>query len=753
MVARERGLPAAIVLTAPEPLPLLQKEEQTTVKPCLTEDGYVFETQNAKAGPYNATEVQAIDFDRSVAERLGVKPVDVFRARQKLPDPRLRISSEDNLRWFLAEAGQGPEVPSSGFIMFEDPQWISTEATFLFGQLTEVENHDTKSEKVETTESLQRALFYNQNNSRGVKLADDAVFKIGTKFLRPASRTLGGSGPPTLMSLETGQRFLAGETVNVTELHSSVVGGLKLFSNLGWDKRLYDVSGCIIIASYFYDLFGIFPIIVILGPFETGKGRLLQSICHMGHRGMAILDPSEASIFRTAEAWRGFLAIDEFYEIGPAIERLLRASYKKGMKVPRVEKAKSGVMTLGLFEIFGKIALATPEPPPPNITSKSIILKLRKMPDPNPERRDPEARDFENIRAKAYIARLTWPLEVKRNAAELDKQDLGLAGRDFEVWKPILTIARMVGSNVWNNVLEFAKEQAHEKRQDSYPELRQVLEAIYELVGRKAEQSKLDNGKKGNEGNGQYPVEFTPKLLHDKIWERVKDEYRTVKQKQEVQGESTESYDYDTHSFERVYSVQRIGQSYLQQLALKGEHRKKGTIYKVSSGEELNELVTRYHPTLPDVEGDAYYSQIGVKRALDPEKAVTAVTGVTDRQFERGKRGPDGDSLDRGDTQGVTAEPRGNQTIASQPGDTQGITRSQGVTSPELENKRENGVGDTRDTRDGFSEETPLQPPFVEFGRCTHCNGEQVVPLRPDLKGEFPVCQPCFDELSRERGS
>jgi hypothetical protein len=56
---------------------------------------------------------------------------------------------------------------------------------------------------------------------------------------------------------------------------------------------------------------------------------------------MPILDPSEASISRTAEAWKGFLSIDEFWEISKAIESLLRGTYKHGMKVPRIEKSSS----------------------------------------------------------------------------------------------------------------------------------------------------------------------------------------------------------------------------------------------------------------------------------------------------------------------------------------------------------------------------------------------------------------------------
>jgi hypothetical protein len=501
------------------------------------------------------------------------------------PEP-LVVESSCPRRRFVATSSPGPEVPASGFILFEGREWIAAETTYLYGILEEEGEGKEGATRAERFEAI---LFFNISGRRGASFLRGSAFEVGGRALRPSSRTLGTSGPPTLMGMEAGNRFLRGDAIGIEGLYEAASAGLRRFANLSWDPRLYDVVVCAVMASYFFDLFGAFPIVMIIGPFESGKTRLLLSMVYMGHRGMPILDPTEASIFRTAEAWKGFLGIDEFWRVGAEIERLLRASYKRGMKVPRVEKAEGGRMYLGLFDIFGKVAIASQEPFPPNIASKGITLQLRRMPDPNPERRDPEPRDFEEVRAKGYIARLTLAPLVKAYADRLDGRDLGLSGRDYEVWKPVLTIASMMGGQAWENVLSYARESAERKREESYEELKEVLDAIYGLI---------------KDAGGRFPVTFTPKQIHDAIWERLKDQYRVTKERQEVEGEAMERYDYDTHRFERVYSVHKIGRTYLRQLGLSGKRTRRGTQHEIPSALAFHELVVRYHPELPGQEVD-----------------------------------------------------------------------------------------------------------------------------------------------------
>ncbi len=651
-----------------------------------TERGWIFRVGDRQSGPYATEETKALDFEKGLAKEFNVSLQEVFKALYSIPE-QLKIEGQDPAVRFIAEAGQGPEVPSAGFIFFEEDRWIAAESTYFFGTLQVVEGEGEK-EQVEVTQGLQRVFLYSLNGQRQAILADEAVFPLGNRFLRPDSRTVGSSGPQTLMSLQTAQRFLRGETADLQELHRLLVSSLKHFSNLAWDSRLFDVVSCIIISSYFFDLFGVFPIVILMGPFESGKSRLLLCIILMGHRGMPVLDPSEASIFRTAEAWRSFLGIDEFWAISPEIERLLRAMYKKGMKVPRMDRSSRGAIQLSLFEVFAKVSVATQEPPPPNILSKGILVRMRKMPDPNPEKRDPEPRDFEEFRAKAYIARLTCPPEVRAVVDRLDRETLGLAGRDYEVWKGPLTIAKMLGGTVEKNVLDYALETCKERQDESYEELGRVLEAILSHIRYEASRT-LSSGP-------VFPIEFTPKQLHDSVWEELKDQYRVMKERQEVgsrDGDSaTERYDYDTRSFERVYNTRRIGGTYLQQLGLKGSHKRNGTKYRLSSALEFHELVQRYYP--------------GLQRDPDYEKLVLIgkLGDTSETSSPLSPMSPDPDLRRKNVGQTVTTRDPVTTTSSPTESDNRVVTEEGIVTGSDLKIPRENVPGDSGDEGDSVSE-------------------------------------------------
>jgi hypothetical protein len=247
-----------------------------------------------------------------------------------------------------------------------------------------------------------------------------------------------------------------------------------------------------------------------------------------------------------------------------------------------VEKSKKGEFYLKLFDSFSKIAIVSDKLPPSNIVQKGIKITMKKMNDPNPEKQDPTTKDFEEIRNQSYITRLTSALTVKEAANRLKSLEIGLSGRDFEVWKPVLTIASIIGDKCWENVLNYAKESRAEIVEESYEELKEVLEAIYQII---------------KDLQGRFPITFTPKQIHDKIWDKCKDDYKIMKDKQEREGEVTEKYDYDTKSFERWYNTRKIGRTYLNQLCIKKKmHTEKGTQYKLQSEDEFNELIDRFHP-------------------------------------------------------------------------------------------------------------------------------------------------------------
>ena len=237
-----------------------------------------------------------LGFEKNVASLLEIDRRNVYAAMLAIPERKTVSVESDNLsRRFAANAGLGPEVASSGFAFFEDGEWIVTEATYLFGKLQETKAPETKNEQVTDTEGLQAVLVFGSPGKRGVKLAQDAVFRIGRRALRPVGKTLGSTGPSTLMSFAAVRQFLAGVIVTPADLYALGVQSLKSFSNMDFDRRVYDVTTCLEIASYFYDLFSAYPITIVRAPFRSGKTRLLLCITYAGHRGLAILDPSGAT--------------------------------------------------------------------------------------------------------------------------------------------------------------------------------------------------------------------------------------------------------------------------------------------------------------------------------------------------------------------------------------------------------------------------------------------------------------------------
>jgi hypothetical protein len=490
-------------------------------------------------------------------------------------------------------------------------------------------------------------MMYSHNGQRNLKLLENAVFSVAGKALRPKANTLAAVGISTLMNLDATTRFLNGEEVSPNDWYKEIVLRLRQFTNLDFDPRLYDVVAAIIMGSYFYDVIEIFPILTIFGPFETGKGRLLHCVIYMGHRGMSNLDPTDASLYRTVEAWKPFLGIDEFYDFNKEIARLLRSVYKKGTKVPRMEKTKGGQFFLTLFETFSKVAIAGDKRPPRNILQKGIMITMKKMGDPHPEKRDPVPEDFEEIRTRGYIARLTWALNVREHLVELSKKTkLGLVDRDYEVWKAPLTIASMLGGDVWSNVLSYAKEARRDIQAESYEELKAVIEGIYTIL---VERSQLDE---------KFPFFFTPRDVHDLIWEKLKEDYRVTKERQERGGEAGEKYDYDTRSFERLYNTRRIGRTYFSQLSLKGKHTEQGTRYGFSTPDEFNEIVERYHPELKEKKN--YRTFVLTPKIMSETSVMSATSNLnTKTGLSETDKIEDAKTANVSDTDNVSPTPNG----------------------------------------------------------------------------------------------
>jgi hypothetical protein len=370
----------------------------------------------------------------------------------------------------------------------------------------------------------------------------------------------------TMLDLDAVLEWLKGREVRISEVYPKLLERVKRFANFDWDPRLYHVVSCYIVATYFAQVFPAFPQLHFVGSVSSGKTRAGLTVARAARRGLSTTDTSEASIFRIAEGVGATLLIDDVWGEGAKIAHL---TYKKGVSVPRVEKGAGERLRLRLFETYCPTVYTGVELPIEHKRSRAIVVSMRKAPDPNPEGRDPEPRDFEDIRRELYICELTQFPEVRRKFNELARRrrELGLEGRDFEVWGPLLAVAALVGEDVFREVHEYALQDVGRKIEEMYLEEKEVLAGLERLLLSKAEElfrGELEKLWKGEEKDWEVHRERLAGVvaeLEKGVLFSAADLLRAMKEvlARKEGEEASEGKPYTTKQFESRWTVQRLG--------------------------------------------------------------------------------------------------------------------------------------------------------------------------------------------------
>jgi len=261
----------------------------------------------------------------------------------------------------------------------------------------------------------------------------------------------------TLISLDVAKRFIKGEnSQDWKELFQEVKNTLEKFVSFPWDPRLYDVVSCWVMGTYFSEMFSTYPFLYAYGSQGSGKSRLITTAVYLSRHGFMVTDPSEASLFRMAEAFRPTLGIDESL-LGKSAWKIARTAFKRGMSVPRVEKTSREEFLLALFETYMPIAFASTERPSELGGSeadeaRALFIFMQRASDPIG--RDPEPWEFKDLRDQLYLLRLTKAEDVLEALSRIERLDLKLYGHDREVWLPILTVASLIDREGYNSGLE-----------------------------------------------------------------------------------------------------------------------------------------------------------------------------------------------------------------------------------------------------------------------------------------------------------
>ena len=173
---------------------------------------------------------------------------------------------------------------------------------------------------------------------------------------------------------------------------------------------------------------------------------------------------SAASLFRLIENRRAIVILDESEDLLGSercrdIRNMLLAGTGKSGETYRQEKSLNDKYTTQAYRVFSPKVIA-------NIAGvdvaalQSRIIQVTTSCSTNPIKlnRDVTTEDtrWSDTRNQLYRLCLFRSDEVFTMQAKLPKHEL--SGRSFKIWEGILTISSLAGSEIWEEVLSYAKE-------------------------------------------------------------------------------------------------------------------------------------------------------------------------------------------------------------------------------------------------------------------------------------------------------
>jgi hypothetical protein len=236
------------------------------------------------------------------------------------------------------------------------------------------------------------------------------------------------------------------------------------------DQRLYDFLTLWSIGTYFHPLFNSYPYVYAGGISGTGKTKLLTLCSLICFNSVSSGAPSTASLFRLIQSTRCSIFLDESdalsnrYSAGD-IRNLLLCGYKKGEPVIRTRRTDEGGFDPEFFEVYSPKMLVNIEGLETVLGTRCIEVIMQRGSNRVITSREVvfDYPIWQQIRDMIYLFLMKNWKAVKQAYAELQNDD-GLQNRDWEKWKPILSLAQFFGTALFQSIRTLAIEKAAESQ-------------------------------------------------------------------------------------------------------------------------------------------------------------------------------------------------------------------------------------------------------------------------------------------------
>lgn len=402
-------------------------------------------------------------------------------------------------------------------------------------------------------------------------LSEVDFIDLGETIAEIEKKTLGVSSLPTQLSLDIITKVYENKLPNnpIEELRKTYkkVKEKLLKHVYHSNETIIDIALCWAFATYWNEIFGVMPILELVGVSGSGKTRFGTALTFISKKGLGIADPTDANLVRVIDGFKPTLLIDDWDEIMRSNRKvahsLLKHVYKQSIHVPRLTQYGKRFY-VEMFSPYAPLIITTCEPiSEPQLQRRIVELHCEKSTKQFPALTNPENYFFfyfKEERDKLYEIMFSIVPNVYETFINLN---IELPSPYSEIWSPILTIAKLVDEDIYKRILEYAKQIVEEKESEVYREEILVLQAI----------EKLFEENKQKTLNENKALEFRINDLQLKLKELLLSE-EAISEK----------------DFEKSFSSQRLG-IILNRLGIKKKRKgKKRERIRIITEEEFIEL-------------------------------------------------------------------------------------------------------------------------------------------------------------------
>jgi hypothetical protein len=207
-----------------------------------------------------------------------------------------------------------------------------------------------------------------------------------------------------------------------------------------------DTCALWVLLDWTIENFSIAPRLCITSPTkQCGKSTLLELLGRVSRRALNSGSVTPAALFRAIEQFNPTFLLDEnekFLEVGSDFHALLNQGHRRGQFVIRTQGDNHELV---MFDTFCMVAFARNGRIPDDLEQRSIVIELqRRLPGERLEVLKDQCEHLDNLARMCQ----RWADDNAATIAEAADPDMGgLINRTADNWRPLFTLADIIGSD------------------------------------------------------------------------------------------------------------------------------------------------------------------------------------------------------------------------------------------------------------------------------------------------------------------